>query len=259
MIIFLSGEGPTDFGCCDIEREYCNDSYFKPGPMAVIISQIVYSYFKYSPLECENIYLVPRKCLSHFKRPSPSKPKSLLSPTKPKGSIYFEANARAFTRAIRSIINRLSTSSPINEQECVAILYRDNDGSHSTPKTTLSDKIKSITRGFKLENFDRGIAMIPRPLGEVWLICAINRLTTSEASRLEMRSPHPHAEHPLKHELKQTIKDKFGPDYECNRETLTNLLLENSISYTDIQSQVFLDFLEHLKRLLGAPHTIDCP
>jgi hypothetical protein len=45
MLFLLSGEGPTDIGSLD------SDGHFTPGPMALLVDQVVASHWEYSILE----------------------------------------------------------------------------------------------------------------------------------------------------------------------------------------------------------------
>lgn len=51
MIVVLSGEGPSDIGCCNIAIDSCSDQNFSAGPMTVLIDNLIEQRLNYRPLE----------------------------------------------------------------------------------------------------------------------------------------------------------------------------------------------------------------
>jgi len=55
--------------------------------------------------------------------------------------------------------------------------------------------------GFKIEKFDRGVAMIPKPKSEAWLLCALRNKAYENCQKLEDRSGNDDSPNSLKKEL----------------------------------------------------------
>jgi hypothetical protein len=50
MLLILTGEGPSDIGACKGPIGFCRGGDFQPGPMAVLVDQIVSERLNYSVL-----------------------------------------------------------------------------------------------------------------------------------------------------------------------------------------------------------------
>jgi hypothetical protein len=63
----------------------------------------------------------------------------------------------------------------------IAVLFRDCDGTRSTPKTEWQGKFDSMLSGFEVARFQSGVPMVPRPKSEAWMLCGLRK--REEASR----------------------------------------------------------------------------
>jgi len=225
--LVLSGEGNSDLG---LFSQYHNE--FIAGSMYFIVDKIVekehdFSYYSYKD---SMITFIPKVELTKLtKRLPPFTGKKGL-----KGTAYFTNNAIALARIAKKKSKEL-------DDEVIAILFRDSDGTSSTIKGLWEDKIQSIEMGFKIEKFDRGVAMIPKPKSEAWLICALKDKAYENCHKLEARSGNDDSINNLKDEL-----ESFG---FCN-DKINEMLQNGEIDIEKIDMPSFEYFTNRLKELL---------
>jgi hypothetical protein len=93
-------------------------------------------------------------------------PQRLRRRTEKSDSQYFRMGAFLLGRHARGIA--IERSAPV-----IAVLFRDADGTRSTPRTEWQSKFTSMQRGFKDADFQSGVPMVPRPKSEAWMLCGL--------------------------------------------------------------------------------------
>jgi hypothetical protein len=134
---------------------------FQPGPMARLADEIIQRAqgFEYSYLTHKAIVFVHKSELNG------DRPKALLvgkkrSPNSPEDK-YFLRNAATLARKAIELGNEKSDST-------LSILFRDADR-----PSEYEPKRQSIKDGFSIESYPTGVAMIPLPASEAWLISSM--------------------------------------------------------------------------------------
>jgi len=90
-----------------------------------------------------------------------------------------------------------------------AVLFHDADGTRSTERGLFEAKWKSISDGFKAEQFDRGIPMVPKPKSEAWLLCALKSQPYQRCETLEdSLSGNDHSPNPAKDQLEVLLSEQ---------------------------------------------------
>jgi len=112
---------------------------------------------------------------------------------------YFHSNATALGAMAKELEKETN-------DEAIAILFRDSDGTRSTPASLWETKWESMLSGFLRSEFLRGVPMLPKPTSEVWLLCAAQNHPYQNCDQLEdlpgnQASPN----HP-----KKKLDDVFG-------------------------------------------------
>lgn len=145
MKIALSGEGSTDLG----ENEYGTEKFIK-GCMTVLMEKL--DCFQEIREEVAYVY----KSEGDLKAYKNENRKTLL-----RGQFNRDAKlAYMFT-------NMLDSESPD-----IVIFFRDTDRVNSDNiDRKWGDKYNSIKEGLQKGGYDNGIAMIPKPVSESWLLC----------------------------------------------------------------------------------------
>ncbi|MCM0754394.1 hypothetical protein M7784_03940 [Desulfovibrio aminophilus] len=250
MIVVASGEGPTDIGICNAFRNYCAGDLLALGPFALLIDDIVEAEIFYSPIDNESFYVVSRSYLSQ--KWKQKKRGSIRFPgfKSQKGSVYFEYNARALSIVATEIVESL-TSQGEAPPRVIAILYRDSDGSNSSPKGEWQTKYDSIVRGFAQEKFPHGVAMLAKPIGESWLISGCLQLNASQAIALEARSPNSKAAVPLKGQLENEIEARYPHHTMSSTESMVALINDQHVTLSNILTPSFMKFLTDLRAVLA--------
>lgn len=166
MKVVLTGEGPTDLGSCTNSLGQCNCEDFRLGPMAVLLSQAVEPLLGYDLVTFPDSFsYLSETFLSTLAR---SQRRRLL-PTRSKRhkveTGYFFASAMAFGQYINKL--EIELNEPV-----MGVLFRDSDGTRTSPSTLWVDKLQSMRDGFSHVSCKAGVPMVPKPKSEVWLLCA---------------------------------------------------------------------------------------
>lgn len=237
MYLLLSGEGSGDIGICKPSAMSCDGEVFQEGPMAIIVDQLVelFQGYEMSHLGSQQVGFVSESYLAENKQPPVRKSMSLKGKKRPAETKYFFENARALAVAA----NIISRTRKIN---VVAVLFRDSDGTASAGRGLWKDKRSSIIEGFKAESFDFGVAMIPKPKSESWLICATKPDQYQHCAKLEDESGNDKGANPLKDQLSELLDGNSGT------QDLNQLLRDKTIDVNQIDMPSFSHFRADLER-----------
>jgi hypothetical protein len=224
MILVLSGEGKTDLG----ELVYGSDE-FKAGAMYMIVDKIIENRYSYSPYETseENIKYIPEVELS--KKAKTLKPMKLPSKDEKKETAYYYKNARALAIFAKEY------------EYSIAILFRDCDGTNSSDKNHCKDKYNAMSYGFEVEEFSKGVAMLPNPKSESWILCALKN-SYQNCNKLEDESGNDKSPKNLKDQL-----DVF----DLSHQDICDKIKYNEIDIEKINMNSFNVFKERLEEVLG--------
>lgn len=203
MHFLLSGEGPSDIGLCADGADRCEGAGFLRGPMAMFVDRIVEARHRYSLLEAGCCGFVSERVLAGRAAELKSAKKALGLPGKRRGkeTRYFFNNARILARIA-------GETGQLLQDEVVAILFRDSDGTASAGRGLWAEKRRSMLDGFAEEGFHRGVPMIPRPKSEAWLLCALKANRYESCDSLEDRSGNDDSPNSLKRELTGIIGEE---------------------------------------------------
>ena len=227
MHLLLSGEGSSDLGL------FCqHNNQFIAGSMYYIVDKLIeqkldLSYYDYKD---DWITFIPKvELVKRSKKMSP-----YTSKKDGKGTGLFVVNAVALAQIAKEKSREL-------DEEVVAILFRDSDGTTSDSRNLWKNKLKSINRGFQIENFSQGVAMVPKPKSEAWLICALKNTPYQNCAKLENRSGNDKSPDNLKDELKS-----FG----ISNEEMNTMIQDGRIDFAKIDMPSFINFRNRLNELL---------
>lgn len=235
MHLILSGEGPSDLGTCGNAMALCEGDCFAPGPMAWFVDQLIelYQGFDHSHLANGLVTFVSKQYLVDHQPPRSKKAARLAGKSRQKETLYFERNARA----LAEVAKQLAVD---KNDEVVAVLFRDADGTASSGRGEWRDKRDSMSRGFSAQGFYNGVPMVPKPKSEAWLLCALKSNPYQHCNKLEDESGNDKGQNPLKAQLEQAYG---GP---LPTATLNQLVCDREI---DVQ-QITMDSLDAFKQSL---------
>lgn len=237
MYLLLSGEGPTDIGEGRIALPVCEGSDFLPGPMAVIVDRICAASLGYSLLSDHCGFVSKTEVARQAQQLRTSKKQlGLPGRKRPKETRYFFNNARALARLAKEKSQR-------RNDNVIAVLFRDADGTASGGRGVWEQKRQSMLDGFREEGFDAGVPMLPRPKSEAWLICAFKNHPYISCETLEDRSGNDNSPNNLKHELQRLLEVELKP--EVLREKV-----EESFDIERIRMPGFKAFRQRLEEVI---------
>ncbi len=228
MHLVLSGEGKTDIGLFSYEN-----GEFIPAPMYYIIDKIIEKKLSYSVYEDtpSEITFIPKdeltKICKSFKVFSGKKQGQEMA--------YFYKNAVGLLKIAKEKCEEKK------DNDVIAVLFRDCDGTGTSSSTLWNDKIKSMEIAFGQVGIN-GIPMIPNPKSEAWLICALKSSPYQNCEQLENRSGNDDSPNNLKDELK-TILSTIGKEYN----DINDMIKNEEIDIYKIKMPSFDYFLKKLE------------
>ena len=238
MFFLLSGEGVTDMGAGPRAATICEGEDFLVGPMASIVAKVVEAKHHYSILDGACGF-ISEGSVAHRAKELKADKKQLRLPGKKqaKETRYFFNNARVLARFAREKAAAL-------DDEVVAVLFRDADGTASCGRGIWQHKWNSMLAGFAHEQFHRGVPMIPRPKSEAWLICAWKNPPYQGCDALEHRPGNDNSPNNLKQELAQLLKTPVTHDLLRDK-------IAESFEIDRIQMPSFQEFRNRLEEVLS--------
>jgi len=203
MYLLLSGEGSGDMGACDSGLGVCTGEQFKPGPMSVIVDQLVElsQDFEFSYLENQLVSFVSKSFLAESKQKPLKKKMSFRGKKKPAETKYYFENARLLAVVAKQ------KSVEVNDT-VLAVLFRDSDGTASAGRGDWKNKRDSMVKGFEVEAYEFGVPMVPNPKSEAWLLCAVKGTSYQACHKLENESGNDRGMVPLKDQLSEALCGK---------------------------------------------------
>lgn len=250
MYLVLSGEGNSDIGHCNNLKGCCEASDFNPRAMALIIDQIIDKWFagnrgyNLSCLLTHQVTYISEKHLANI--PLAQKKKmSFPGKKKPQETKYFYENARSLAVFAQNKQDEFSKNNG-DKRKVVAILFRDADGTVSSGRGEYGDKRSSMNLGFKAEGFEYGVAMVPKPKSEAWLLCAVKLNPYQNCNILEVASGNDNSPNSLKNQLSTAL------NLYSSTNTIEELINNNKIDIDKIQMPSFLEFRSELEHVLNS-------
>lgn len=237
MHLLLSGEGKGDMGQCANSQSVCITPDYQPGAMAWFVDKLVEQFigYEYSHLAYNGITFVSEKYLVENKLPAQKKAMILRGKKKPPETQYYYQNARALSEKAKSLSNEIN-------DKVIAVLFHDADGTASAGRGHWQDKVNSMKNGFATEDYaDLGVAMIPNPKSEAWLLCALKNNAYQHCAALESESGNDKSLNPLKDQLEEIL----GADHSVQRHI--DLINDGTIDVMRVDMPSFNYFKLQLK------------
>lgn len=249
MILMLSGEGKTDMGQM---KPTGTGNLFAPGPMAWITDRLIKNRLHFSPLELyeaggDTICFVCKADLDN--KGNRSKTTFLPGYKYGKGNAFYAPNAQ--TLGLLALKLQQDKNEPV-----VAVLFRDTDNTNSAPRTIRKVKVGSMRRGFAAVDFPYGVPMMPQPISEAWLICALKENPYCHCDSLEKESGNDNSPNQLKKRLEKLAG--HNPAAEEQAEWVRT----GKVDPERIDMPSYTEFRDELSRVLeaigGYPDSVCC-
>lgn len=237
MQIILSGEGVTDIGCAHMGvHGLCAPGQWTPGPMAHLADQIFENCMGYSMLgTCA--YFLPETVLCTIGRTIGSRPRFRGTGM----NIFHKRGAQALAALAIALGRRDRT--PVT-----AIFFRDCDGTQTSPASrweTLYDSVAGNNGGFACLGLRTGVAMLPKPKSEAWLLCALRDPAYQHCEQLELASGNDNSPNSLKRQLEDCLQA-----YDCGILDLFSIGADRFIDSARIAMPSFRKFTDSFRDAL---------
>ena len=200
MMLVLSGEGPTDLGCCGGPVNSCTGDNFKPGPLAVIVDKLLEVPMGYRPLRefPKSVHFISKTRVLQRARDG-TKRRSIAFTGKKRR----QETGNFFVTAwmLGELAVELETA---QQDRSIAVLHRDSDDRADGPHDGWEQKFRSMLDGFARARYAGGVPMLPRPISEARLLCAA-RPAMPNCAALEDESASAKSPRPLKQQLDEAF------------------------------------------------------
>jgi hypothetical protein len=223
MFLILSGEGSTDIGVNNEEI----------GPMTKLIDNWIAQNFGYSFIKEKSYTIISKTELT--------KEAKIIPPISRKGQDVDYETTEFFkrARALATIAHRKKKDIG-NETPLIAILFVDSDCKRSSQKNKGAIRSKSILDGFNREKLATGVPMIPIPISEAWILCALKN-NYKHCAKLEDESGSKNSPNSLKKQLEKHLG-----------ESETRILLNDKIDDGEIDiDRIDMDSMNKFKQRLN--------
>ena len=208
MKVLLSGEGPTDMGACTNAVGQCEGQDFRIGPMTVLLSQLAEPKLGYDFLHAaDSVRFVSETALCAYAKAMPTRLQAARGKKKGVETGYFYVNAMALGRMAKDLAHA-------NDEPVLAVLFRDCDGTRSSPASLWADKWQSMQAGFARSGLEHGVPMLPKPKSEAWLLCAASP-ALAHCAGLENISGNDNSPNSAKLKLSIALNGRTSADELC--------------------------------------------
>jgi len=241
MMLLLSGEGPTDLGSCTMGLPTCeNEAGFEIGPLTVLIDQVIEQKLSYS------LRSIPKSICYIGKQELKVEAKAARGRMNPFRGLKAVAETNEFAIPARTLGKIADKLEKENQVPVVAVLFHDTDGTNTSSNLRWEIKFESINNGFKSASFTKGVAMIPKPKSEAWLLCAIQQPPYQHCAALENLPGNDDSPNSAKSKL----EDAFGRN--ATRQSLVEWLEEHGFQHDAVAEQMpsYEEFLTQLRRAI---------
>lgn len=245
MIVVCSGEGVSDLGCCSNMLGVCDGNDFRFGPFSVVLDGIIEECLGYSPKEvCPSIYrYYSETSLAQRAQERKNQRRGFVLSGQKHGveTGFFYINAWMLGEIAKELEEQ-------EEDTAVAVLFRDSDGTNTSPRDLWLRKVESMRAGFIRGEYSRGIAMVPRPKSESWFLCAAKENAYQHCAALEELPGNDTSPNAAKRELAKCL------GAEATADELLRWIDQNAIRYELLAEQMpsFSDFYTRAKLIFSS-------
>lgn len=244
------GEGPTDMGRSRNAQAYSHGDDLEVGPMLRLAHRLLARHlpdWNADLFDLQQEHAVPSVLVAPAEMKSLVKSAAIKLPSKKTKQGYLIHSKRA------AVLGELAQQSGSLTEAQLAIYFHDTDGTNRDPHDP-HDLVQAVNEGFRAAGFaSQGVAMVPQPTSEAWLICSCKPDAYQHCAQLETqlsgndRSPARAPKLVLGHHLR-------NPDY--HRGDL--LPVVNAIELDRLDMPTFNQFRDDLKQgILNLCRAID--
>ena len=248
--LLVFGEGPTDMGRSLHAQPYAQGNDLEVGPLLRLVHRLLLRHlpdWNADLFDEQQEQAIPSVLVAKAEMSNQTKASRIKLPSKNTKSGYLIHSKRA------AVLGELSQQVGSATEAQLAIYFHDTDGTRGEPHDP-HDLVQAVNEGFRATNFaGQGIAMIPQPTSEAWLICACKPDAYQHCALLETqlsgndRSPE--------RAPKQVLGQHLGkPDY--HRGDLWPVVEDIDLDRLDMPTfnQFRSDIKQGILKVCGAEH-----
>ncbi|HHQ4573346.1 TPA: hypothetical protein ACSP3H_004281 [Aeromonas veronii] len=234
------GEGPTDMGRSRNAQAYAHGDDLEVGPMLLLAHRLLGRHlpdWNADLFDLQQEHAIPSVLVAKAEMATKTRAGKFKLLSKDVKQGYLIHSKRA------AVLSELAQQSGSLTEAQLAIYFHDTDGTNRDPHDQ-HDLVQAVNEGFRAAGFaGQGVAMVPQPTSEAWLICSCKPDAYQYCAQLETqlsgndRSP---ARAP-KQELGRHLEN---PDY--HRGDL--LTVVNAIELDRLDMPTFNQFRDDLKQ-----------
>lgn len=180
MHLIATGEGPTDIGASQNGLGVSEGEDFLQGPMYALFIKLLDNFLPdWNQGQDFTHTFIYRKELGQRAKASkvrlPSKDKAV------KGHLEHAKRAAALAEFTKD-------NFPETWANSLSVYFHDCDGTRSEldrEPEMQANRVKAVLSGFKAAEYEHGVAMIPKPTSESWIICSVKENPYCHCQNLE--------------------------------------------------------------------------
>lgn len=176
------GEGPTDMGCSRNAQAYAHGDDLEVGPMLRLAHRLLARHlpdWNADLFDLQQEHAVPSVLVAPAEMKSLVKSAAIKLPSKKTKQGYLIHSKRA------AVLGELAQQTGSLTEAQLAIYFHDTDGTNRDPHDP-HDLVLAVNEGFRAAGFaGQGVAMVPQPTSEAWLICSCKPDAYQHCAQLE--------------------------------------------------------------------------
>ncbi|CAJ1869726.1 hypothetical protein COCAGNCG_03196 [Aeromonas dhakensis] len=176
------GEGPTDMGRSRNAQAYAHGDDLEVGPMLRLAHRLLARHlpdWNADLFDLQQEHAVPSVLVAPAEMKSLVKSAAIKLPSKKTKQGYLIHSKRA------AVLGELAQQSGSLTEAQLAIYFHDTDGTNRDPHDP-HDLVQAVNEGFRAAGFaGQGVAMVPQPTSEAWLICSCKPDAYQHCAQLE--------------------------------------------------------------------------
>ena len=180
--LLVFGEGPTDMGRSRNAQPYAHGDDLEVGPMLRLAYRLLLRHlpdWNTDLFDIQQEHSIPSILVAAAEMTAQVKRGAKKFPSKKTKSGYLIHSKRA------AVLGQLAQQTDSQTTAQLAIYFHDTDGTNSEPHNP-QELVQAVNEGFRASGFAKqGIAMIPKPTSEAWLICSCKPDAYQHCSLLE--------------------------------------------------------------------------
>ncbi|MFM4899691.1 MULTISPECIES: hypothetical protein [Aeromonas] len=182
--LLVFGEGPTDMGRSRNAQAYAHGDDLEVGPMLRLAHRLLGRHlpdWNADLFDLQQEHAIPSVLVAPAEMKSLVKSAAIKLPSKKTKQGYLIHSKRG------AVLGELAQQSGSLTEAQLAIYFHDTDGTNRDPHDP-HDLVQAVNEGFRAAGFaGQGIAMVPQPTSEAWLICSCKPDAYQHCAQLETR------------------------------------------------------------------------